>query len=107
MPKPMHRSRSFRKTAKYTPKGRRVVHYTRKGVSMPHCAMCGTELNGISKSLSGGRSRRSTKRAFGGVLCSKCTAGIIKIGSRVESGEMKLDDISIRERIYVLQLFAH
>jgi hypothetical protein len=29
------------------------------------------------------------------------------MGSRVESGELKLDDIGIKERAYVLQLFAH
>ena len=37
-------------------------------------------------------------RLFGGVLCANCTADVVKLGSRVEQGEMKLDDISTRAR---------
>ncbi len=103
----MHRSHSFRKSVKHTRSGRAVVHYTRRNGNAPHCAICSGELNGISISKAGGKSRRTNSRTFGGVLCAKCTAEIIKMGSRVESGELKLDDIGIKERAYVLQLFAH
>ncbi|MGD0510213.1 MAG: 50S ribosomal protein L34e [Candidatus Micrarchaeaceae archaeon] len=105
MPKPMHRSRSFKRSDKITLKGRHVVHFRRGKNSLPHCAICRMELNGISST--GGASRKTNSRLFGGVLCANCTADVIKLGSRVEQGEMKLDDISIRQRKYVLQLVAH
>lgn len=105
MPKPMHRSRSFKRSDKLTLKGKHVVHYKRAKNALPHCAICRMELNGIN--LKGGKSRRTNSRLFGGVLCANCTADIVKLGSRVEHGEMKLDDISIRQRAYVLQLMAH
>lgn len=105
MPKPMHRSKSFKRSDRITLKGRHVIHFRRAKGSLPHCALCRTELNGIS--VKGGKSRRTNSRLFGGVLCANCTADVIKLGSRVEQGEMKLDDISIKTRAYVLQLVAH
>jgi len=101
----MHRSRSFKRAHRVTSTGRNVIHYTRAKNFLPHCAICRAELNGISSS--GGRSRRTNSRLFGGVLCASCTANVVKLGSRIEQGEMKLDDISIRQKAYVLQLLAH
>lgn len=107
MPKPMHRSNSFRKSNKITMTGRKVLHFTRKANQNPHCAICKTELHGISLSPSGGKSRRTNSRLFGGVLCANCTAEIVKLGSRVEQGDMKLSDIGMKQRAYVLQLQPH
>jgi large subunit ribosomal protein L34e len=101
----MHRSRSFKKVNRVTNTGRNVIHYRRAKNSMPHCAICGIELNGIS--INGGKTRKSNSRLFGGVLCSRCSSEIVKLGSRIEQGEMKLDDIGIKQRMYVLQLVAH
>ncbi len=72
---------------------------------MPHCAICAAELNGIS--VRGGKSRRTNSRIFGGVLCASCAAEVVKLGSRVERGDMKLNDVSVKQRSYVLQLVAH
>lgn len=105
MPRPMYRSGSYRVIHRVAPKGRHVVHYERRKGKNPHCALCGGELNGISRN--GGKSRRTNSRIFGGVLCAGCTARIIKLGSRIEHGDMKLDDISIKDKAYVLQLMAH
>lgn len=105
LPKPMYRSHSFKKSNKITRTGRNVIHYKRGKNSMPHCGLCKAELNGIS--TKGGKSRKTNSRPFGGVLCANCTANIIKFGSRIERGDMKLDDIGIRERAFVLQLVAH
>lgn len=108
MPKPMYRSKSFKRSDRITFRGRHVIHYRRAKNEFPHCALCRKELNGISmNSKRGGKSRRTNSRIFGGVLCANCAADVVKLGSRVEQGEMKLDDISIRQRIYVLQLVAH
>ena len=101
----MHRSKSFRQTSKVTPSGRNVIRYKRAKNPMPHCAICRIELGGIS--MKGGKSRRTTSRLFGGVLCANCAANVIKLGSRIEQGDMKLDDISVKQRAFVLQLVAH
>ena len=105
MPKPMHRSSSFKRFNRITKSGRNVIHYRRASASQPHCAICRTELHGIS--VKGGKTRKSNSRLFGGVLCANCTADIVKLGSRVEQGDMKLTDIGIKQRSYVLQLVAH
>ena len=108
MPKPMHRSRSFRKLDRVSPSGRHLIHYERKKNSIPHCAICGSELNGISISSNPkGRTRRSTSRIFGGCLCTKCSSEVVKLASRIENGEMKINDIGTREKNYVLQMIAH
>ena len=104
----MHRSRSFRRLARVTPSGRHVLHYERKKARMPHCAICKAELNGIN--ISGnpkGKSRKSNARIFGGVLCASCTAEVVKLASRIENGEMRLNDIGVKRKAYVLQMIAH
>ncbi len=105
MPKPMLRSHGFRKAHRITSKKRNVIHYTRAKPRQPSCALCSAELNGIS--VKGGRSRRSNSRLFGGVLCARCTAQIVTLGSRVEQSELKLNDIGMKQRRFVLQLVAH
>ncbi len=102
----MHRSRSFRRLDRVTPKNRHVVHYARRQPSIPHCAICRAELNGISRT-NRGKSTTTNARKFGGVLCASCSANVIKLASRIEHGEMKLNDIGIRERAYVLQMVSH
>ncbi|MGC8538405.1 MAG: 50S ribosomal protein L34e [Candidatus Micrarchaeia archaeon] len=108
MPQPRYRSRSYRRLARVTPKKRNVTHYVRKSSALPHCAICGKELNGISSSRKAkGKTLKSNARIFGGVLCSSCTAEVIKLASRIENGEMKLNDINIKQREYVLQMISH
>lgn len=106
MPKPMHRSNSFRRLDRVTPKNRHVVHYRRKSNSLPHCAICRSELNGIQKTTRS-KSTATNSRRFGGVLCSSCASNVIKLASRIEHGEMKLNDISIVDRAFVLQMISH
>ncbi len=104
LPKPMHRSNSFRKLKRKVG-GKTVLHYKRKANSKPHCAICDQELNGISEK--GAKTRKTNARIFGGVLCAKCTQDVIKFGNRVEQGIMKLDEVGIKQRAYVLQMVAH
>jgi large subunit ribosomal protein L34e len=107
LPQPRYRSNSFKKANKITQTKRNVIHYKRGKKSLPHCPICRQELNGISLSKEGGKSRRTNSRVFGGVLCAKCTSDVITLGSRVERGDMKLNEIGIKQRRYVLQLVAH
>ncbi|MEM0094690.1 MAG: hypothetical protein QXT89_01490 [Candidatus Micrarchaeaceae archaeon] len=104
----MHRSNSFRKLDRVTLKKRHVIHYERRRDSMPHCAICGKELNGLTTDRHAkGRSLRTNARLFGGVLCARCTAEVVKLSSRVESGELKLTEIGIKQRKYILQRISH
>lgn len=104
----MHRSRSFRRLQRVTQQGRHTIHYARRRGSMPHCAICSAELNGISlKGNAKGRTLKTNSRIFGGVLCSRCSSGIIKYASRIERGEMKLNNIGIKQKAYVLQMLSH
>lgn len=108
MPKPMQRSRSLRRLYRVTPKGRTTIHYERKAPSLPHCALCKRELNGISiRKNAKGRTLKSNARIFGGVLCANCTGDVITSASRIEHGEMKLSDVSVRQRAYILQMISH
>ncbi len=100
----MYRSNSFRKLKRKI-NGRTVIHHERKANAKPHCSICKQELNGIT--AKGAKTRKTNTRIFGGVLCSKCTQDVIKFGSRVEQGIMKLDEVEIKKRAYVLQLVAH
>ncbi len=101
----MRRSNSWRKLKRVTNNGKNTIHYKRKANSQPHCAICENELNGIS--IKGGKTRRTNARIFGGVLCARCTQDVIKFGSRVEQGVIKLNEVGIKQRKYVLQLVAH
>ena len=104
----MYRSSSYRRLDRVTPGKAHVIHYKRKKNSFPHCAICQSELNGISISKSAkGRTLKTNSRKFGGVLCSSCTGEVIKLASRIENGEMKLTSIGIRQKQYVLQMIAH
>ncbi len=102
----MHRSSSFRRLDRVTPKNRHVIHYKRKANSLPHCAICRKELNGIHEK-GRGKTSGTNSRKFGGVLCGACTGNVIKLASRVEQGEMKLSDISVVDKQYVLQMISH
>ncbi len=103
----MHRSRSFRRLDRVTPSNRHVIHYERRHGALPHCAICSTELNGIPSTKGRAKSLKSNSRLFGGVLCSNCAGTVIKLASRIEHGEMRLNDISITQRNYVLQMISH
>lgn len=104
----MNRSRSVRRLDKVTPKNRHVVHYERRKAPLPHCGICHAELSGISAASNPkGRTRRSVERKFGGVLCANCTAQVIKLASRIENGELNLNEIGIRQRNYVMEIMPH
>ena len=98
----------MRRMDRVTPTGRHVIHYKRKAGSMPHCSICRAELSGISiNGKAKGKSLKSTERIFGGALCPKCTSEVIKYASRVEQGEMKMSDVGIKHRAYILQMVSH
>jgi large subunit ribosomal protein L34e len=98
----------MRRLDRVTPTGRHVIHYKRRKGAMPRCSICKGELSGISiNGKAKGRTLKSTSRIFGGTLCSNCASEVIKYASRVEQGEMKLSEVGIRHRAYILQMISH
>ncbi|MEM3791340.1 MAG: hypothetical protein QXL16_01250 [Candidatus Micrarchaeaceae archaeon] len=105
----MERSRSVRRIEKRTAKGRHVIRYKRRSRDVRRCGICGAEINGIpmKRKIRGGKSRKSVERVFGGTLCAACTERVLRNVSRIENGEIKLKDIGIKEREYILELTSH
>jgi large subunit ribosomal protein L34e len=81
-----YKSRTFRRVFTKTPT-KTVIHYKRRRPSKAVCAECGTVLKGVPNELPY-KIKRMTKtekrpsRAYGGVLCSRCTREKIKAEAR-------------------------
>ena len=82
MVRPMHRTRFIRKVFRRTPGGRTVIHFERRKKSPMRCGRCGAILSGVPvderdrKRLP--RTSKRPQRMFGGVLCPRCLAEVIK-----------------------------
>ena len=77
------KSRRFRKTFVRIPSGKSVVHYKKRKVSIPKCAVCKITLHGIPKLIASKtknlpKSMKTNNRPFGGNLCSKCMRAKLK-----------------------------
>ena len=77
------RSRSLRKIKVKTPGGNVVTHFRRKKPSKAHCAGCGDVLKGVprerpTKMQNMPKTAKRPERAYGGVLCSKCSRALFK-----------------------------
>jgi large subunit ribosomal protein L34e len=81
------KSRTFRRLSKKTPSGKITLKFERKNQKKPVCGVCGAILQGIKHSSQKGlnklsKTQRRPERAFGGVLCSKCSRERIKAIAR-------------------------
>jgi large subunit ribosomal protein L34e len=77
------KSRTFRRVKRKTPRGEVVIHFERKNQKKPVCGVCGAILQGIKHTSQKdinklSKTQRRPERAFGGVLCSKCSREKIK-----------------------------
>ena len=90
MVRPMYRSRSLRRVMKRTPGGRVVIHFERDRRTVMKCGRCGRILNGVPTTNALRRKLAKTQkrpqRMFGGVLCPKCLAEILKLAVRGQLG---------------------
>ena len=81
-----YKSRTFRRVfTKIATKT--VIHYKRRRPSKAICSACGTVLKGVPNVLpykmkKMNKTERRPSRAYGGVLCSKCTREKIKQEAR-------------------------
>ncbi len=82
MARPMYRSRSYKRIRVKVPSGKTVVHYERRKNTPMRCAKCGGILNGVpikdSERRSLPKSLKRPERIFGGVLCPRCLAEVLK-----------------------------
>ncbi|MBW2970025.1 50S ribosomal protein L34e [Candidatus Woesearchaeota archaeon] len=88
MPKPRHRSRTFRRVFVRTPKGKSVLRYRRRKNAPAQCAQCGKTLAGVARGTKTQVNRlpKSAKRPcrpYGGSLCSACTRRVLIAKARV------------------------
>ncbi|MBS3126150.1 50S ribosomal protein L34e [Candidatus Woesearchaeota archaeon] len=77
MPRPKHRSRSFRKVFRKVPGGRTVLHLQKQKPKMAHCAQCGAVLKGMLRKRASllrnvSKTKKRVSRPYGGNLCSRC-----------------------------------
>jgi ribosomal protein L34E len=93
----MKKSRSKKIIQKKSPKGRKIVRLEKRKKEVARCAICKREIV-LSK---------NRKRPFNNVLCAQCTSKVLQLASRIERGELKLDDVEGKYRSYILQIFAH
>ncbi|QOR94750.1 50S ribosomal protein L34e [Thermosphaera chiliense] len=79
MPRPMLRTRSWRRVSVRTPSGRVVVHYEKRRPGVAKCSVCGKPLNGVpslrpSKMSKLAKTEKRPERMYGGVVCPDCLA---------------------------------
>ncbi|MCC6053367.1 MAG: 50S ribosomal protein L34e [Desulfurococcaceae archaeon] len=91
MPRPMYRSRSWRRIKRVTPNGGVVVHYEKRRPSRVRCAICGKELNGVPSlrpfELSKlAKTMKRPERMYGGVVCPQCLARGLRESVRLSLG---------------------
>lgn len=79
MPEPRKRSRSKRRVFKKTQKGI-VIFYKKRVKKAQPCFICGDLLKGIRKK--GSKSEKRPERAYGGLLCARCSREQIKLIAR-------------------------
>lgn len=101
-PKLRKQKRVFRKS----PGGKRVILYRKKKTAKRRCDLCGTLLHGIPHgTLSGIRkipkTRKRPERLFGGVLCGRCVARVVKEKTRLKTGLIKEEEIPLTRLKYI------
>ncbi|MEZ0393960.1 MAG: 50S ribosomal protein L34e [Desulfurococcaceae archaeon] len=87
MPRPMHRSRSWRRVYVRTPGGRLVVHYEKRRPSAAKCAICGRPLNGVPRLRPSdlrklAKTEKRPERYYGGAICHKCLSELLRRAAR-------------------------
>ena len=89
MPRPRHRTSSFRKIHVRLPGGETVVHYEKRRPGPARCAICGKPLSGVPR-LRPVELRKLPKtakrpeRPFGGMICHECLEKLIKKSVRTQ-----------------------
>ncbi len=83
MPRPGLRTHSYRKVYRRTPGGRAVIHYEYRKPGIAKCAICGKPLNGVPRARpvelrNMAKTMKRPERPYGGYLCHRCLARLLK-----------------------------
>ncbi|HQT44930.1 MAG TPA: hypothetical protein PLO51_03055 [Candidatus Micrarchaeota archaeon] len=106
MPFPKNRSRSVRRIKVRTMKGS-TTRYERRDKEGAHLsAFSGKKLQAVTNARAVPKSMRRPNRMFAGALTAKEAQMAISFASRVKEGTMKMDDVDIELRKYVLGAMA-
>jgi large subunit ribosomal protein L34e len=107
MPRPLYRSRSYKRVYRRTPGGRTVVHYERRKNTPMRCARCGAILAGVpikeSKRRTLPKTLKRPERIFGGVLCPRCLKTVIKRFIREELVPVLATKSSLQQAAVAIQ----
>lgn len=81
------KSRTFGRKKVRLPGGKTVMHYSQKKPSKQRCVNCGSFLHGVLRESAlklsrVSKTKKRPERAYGGVLCSKCSREKIKEEAR-------------------------
>ncbi len=107
---PWQRSRSSKKHMHRTPSGKTNVIYRRKRGAKHKCAICSSFLTGVpprSKLKRLRKTQRRPERMFGGVLCSNCVQHLVKQKTRLETGAISREDVSLNNLKFIDKLSSH
>jgi large subunit ribosomal protein L34e len=72
------------------------VIYKRRLPGAAHCALCGCKLHGVPRERAGlAKTEKRPERVFGGVLCAKCAALVVRDRARLKSGVMGREQVPL------------
>jgi len=92
MPRPSRRSRTLRRVHKRIPGGKTKLTYEKRKPSRAVCSACKQHLHGVPrerpyKQGKLTKSRKRPERAYGGMLCSRCSRREIIKKARVQKND--------------------
>ncbi len=106
MPFPKNRSRAVRRIKVRTMKGSTTRYERRDKEGAQLSAFSGKKLQAVTNARATPKSMRRPNRKFAGALTAKEAQMAISFASRVKEGTMKMDDVDIELRKYVLGAMA-
>lgn len=98
------RSRSLRKIFYVTPGKKTKKRYKRRKSEKAKCAICKTEIQGVSTRRKLAKTKKRPGRVFSGELCQECSQEVMKLYTRVKNSEIDIFDVGIRYKRHVEQI---
>lgn len=100
------RGKSARARSRVSPSGRALKIFKLKKPSPARCGLCGAALHAVPRRAAPelaklSKTERRPQRLFGGVLCSRCVAQVLKEAARLKYGVVKREDIPVTHLKYV------
>ncbi|MFH1779961.1 MAG: 50S ribosomal protein L34e [Candidatus Micrarchaeota archaeon] len=92
-----------------TPTGNRTIIRQPKKPSAAICGLCGRKLFGVPKKTGSQlsklpKTKKRPERKFGGVLCSNCVSALVKEKTRLQTGIIGEDDVSLAHLKYIKKM---